>query len=107
MLTRAKRFSITILVIAEMAGMILWFATAAILPDMTQEVAISEVRQPELWPCFLFGVPAIVHDGCAKPRNFRPWTLYQPIAHLAHLPRISIVVFDARNPFVSDQPSRR
>ena len=45
MLTHSKSFSITILVIAEMAGMILWFSTAAVLPDMTREVAVSEARQ--------------------------------------------------------------
>jgi len=45
MLNSSKNFSITILVIAEMAGMILWFTTAAVLPDMAREGMISEARQ--------------------------------------------------------------
>lgn len=43
--TLSKSKSIGLLIIAEMAGMILWFTTAAILPDMVRETPISEARQ--------------------------------------------------------------
>ena len=41
----AKRRSISLLVLAEMAGMSLWFTSAAVLPDMVREGAIAPVRQ--------------------------------------------------------------
>jgi MFS family permease len=40
--------SLTLLMLAEVAGMSLWFMSAAILPDLTREFAISEVRQAAL-----------------------------------------------------------
>lgn len=40
-----KRASITILVLAELAGMSLWFTSAAVLPDMVREGAIPPFRQ--------------------------------------------------------------
>jgi hypothetical protein len=41
----SKAISISILVIAEMAGMSLWFASAAVLPDLAREGSISTNRQ--------------------------------------------------------------
>ena len=41
----SKNLSVSLLVIAEMAGMSLWFASAAVLPDMAREAAISPDRQ--------------------------------------------------------------
>ncbi len=41
----SKRASIAVLVLAEMAGMSLWFTSAAVLPDMVREGAIAPVRQ--------------------------------------------------------------
>jgi hypothetical protein len=41
----SKRRSIFLLVLAEMAGMSLWFTSAAVLPDMVREGAIDPVRQ--------------------------------------------------------------
>ncbi len=43
-----KARSITLLLIAEVAGMSLWFVSAAILPEMIQESAISPSRQAAL-----------------------------------------------------------
>ena len=45
MATPSKRLSILLLVLAEMAGMNLWFAAAAVLPDMVREGAIAAGRQ--------------------------------------------------------------
>ena len=44
-MTSSKPVSIAFLVLAEMAAMSPWFASAAVLPDMVREVAIPEVRQ--------------------------------------------------------------
>ena len=44
----SKRASIILLVLAEIAGMSLWFASAAILPDMVRESGIDAVRQAML-----------------------------------------------------------
>jgi len=41
----SKALSVSLLVFAEMAGMSLWFASAAVLPDMAREGAISADRQ--------------------------------------------------------------
>jgi len=41
----SKRASVTVLVLAEMAGMSLWFTSAAVLPDMVREGAIAPMRQ--------------------------------------------------------------
>ncbi|HSG94988.1 MAG TPA: MFS transporter, partial [Afifellaceae bacterium] len=41
----AKTKSITLLVLAEIAVMSLWFASAAVLPDMAREGGISTTRQ--------------------------------------------------------------
>ncbi|MES0810094.1 MFS transporter [Roseibium sp. SCPC15] len=40
--------SLTLLMLAEIAGMSLWFMSAAILPDLTREFDISEFRQAAL-----------------------------------------------------------
>ena len=44
-MSASKRRSITLLVLAEMAGMSLWFTSAAVLPDMVAEGAITPTRQ--------------------------------------------------------------
>ncbi|WP_420412379.1 MFS transporter [Roseibium sp.] len=44
----AKWRSLGFLMIAEIAGMSLWFMSAAILPDLTREIQISEFRQAAL-----------------------------------------------------------
>jgi MFS family permease len=44
----SKPVSITLLVLAEIAGMSLWFASAAILPDMVRESGIDAMRQAML-----------------------------------------------------------
>ncbi len=69
MQTRSKRRSITLLVIAEMAGMSLWFTSAAVLPDMLREGAISPVAQALLSTAvqagFVVGAIAVAVSGIA------------------------------------------
>ncbi len=43
-----KARSLTFLLIASAAGMSLWFMTAAVLPDLVQELGLSEARQTAL-----------------------------------------------------------
>ncbi len=45
MTATSKRASISLLVTAEMAGMSLWFTSAAVLPDMVRDGAIPPTRQ--------------------------------------------------------------
>ena len=65
----AKTRSVAILVIAELAGMSLWFATAAILPDIIRESAIDTVRQALLSSAvqagFVIGALVIAITGIA------------------------------------------
>ena len=44
----SKFWSVSLLLIAEVAAMSLWFVSAAVLPDMTREVALSPFRQAAL-----------------------------------------------------------
>ncbi len=47
-MTSPKFRSISLLLIAEVAGMSLWFVSAAVLPDMVREVEVSAFRQAAL-----------------------------------------------------------
>ena len=47
-MTKAKITALLLLVMAEIAVMSLWFTSAAVLPDMMTETAISSVRQAAL-----------------------------------------------------------
>ena len=43
-----KRVSLILLLIAQVAGMSLWFITAAVLPDLVEEAQLSAFRQAAL-----------------------------------------------------------
>lgn len=65
----SKRRSITLLVLAEMAGMSLWFTSAAVLPDMVHEGDIEPARQALLSTAvqagFVAGALAVAISGIA------------------------------------------
>lgn len=65
----SKRGSILLLVLAEMAGMSLWFTSAAVLPDMVREGAIDPTRQALLstgvQAGFVVGALAVSISGVA------------------------------------------
>jgi MFS family permease len=67
--TSSKTTAITLLVLAEIAGMSLWFASAAILPDMARESGIDAVRQALLSSGvqlgFVVGALAVAASGLA------------------------------------------
>lgn len=68
-MTPSKRFSISILVVVEMAAMSLWFTSAAVLPDMVREAAITPGRQALLSSAvqagFVIGALAVSISGVA------------------------------------------
>ncbi|MCP4384998.1 MAG: MFS transporter [Hyphomicrobiales bacterium] len=68
-MTSSKRFSISVLLVAEMAAMSLWFASAAVLPDMVREAAITPTRQALLSSAvqagFVVGALAVSISGIA------------------------------------------
>ena len=65
----SKSTSITLLVLAEIAGMSLWFSSAAILPDMVRESGIDAARQAMLSSGvqlgFVAGALAVAASGLA------------------------------------------
>jgi MFS family permease len=69
-----KLRAITMLLLAEVAGMSLWFVSAAVLPEMTREAAISPLRQALLSSAvqggFVIGALAFAASGL--PDRFDP-----------------------------------
>ncbi len=74
----SKVLSILVLVVAELSGMSLWFTSAAILPDMVREAAVSPMRQALLssgvQAGFVLGALAFSISGV--PDRFDPRTVF-------------------------------
>jgi MFS family permease len=85
--SNSKPTSITLLVLAEIAGMSLWFASAAILPDMVRESAIGAARQAMLSSGvqlgFVAGALVVAASGLAD--RFDPRRVFALSAVLAAL----------------------
>ena len=68
-MARGKARSITVLILAEMLGMSIWFTSAAILPDMARETEIGTFTQALLSSAvqagFVFGALVIAISGLA------------------------------------------
>ena len=83
----SKSTSITLLVLAEIAGMSLWFASAAILPDMVRESGIDAVRQAMLSSGvqlgFVIGALSVAASGLAD--RFDPRRVFALCGVLAAL----------------------
>ena len=81
----SKSFSIGVLALAEMAGMSLWFTSAAILPDIVREAPVSESRQALLSSAvqagFVVGALAVSISGIAD--RLDPRRLFSASAILA------------------------
>ena len=73
-----KLRSITLLMLAEVAAMSLWFVSAAVLPDMLREVTISPVRQAALSSGVQAGfvVGALGSAGLGLADRFDPRRLF-------------------------------
>ncbi|HNB29247.1 MAG TPA: MFS transporter, partial [Alphaproteobacteria bacterium] len=88
-----KLRSITLLTLAEVAGMSLWFATAAALPDMVREAGISAARQAMLssgvQAGFVFGALTVAASGLAD--RFDPRRVFAVCAILAALANLALL----------------
>ncbi len=94
MRSSSKATSITLLVLAEIAGMSLWFASAAILPDMVRESGIDAVRQALLSSGvqlgFVAGALAVAASGLAD--RFDPRRVFALSAMLAALCNLALLI---------------
>jgi MFS family permease len=90
----SKLVSITLLVLAEMAGMSLWFASAAVLPDMAREGAIAAGRQALLssgvQAGFVVGALVVSISGIAD--RLDPRRVFAASAVIAALANAAILV---------------
>jgi MFS family permease len=90
----SKLRSITLLTLAEVAGMSLWFATAAALPDMVREAAISPARQALMSSGvqlgFVIGALSVAASGLAD--RFDPRRVFSLCAILAALANLALLV---------------
>jgi MFS family permease len=90
----SKLISITLLVLAEIAGMSLWFASAAILPDMVRESGIDPVRQAMLSSGvqlgFVAGALAVAASGLAD--RFDPRRVFALTGVLAALCNAALLI---------------
>ncbi|MEP4033553.1 MFS transporter [Roseibium polysiphoniae] len=90
----AKPVSLALLMLAEIAGMSLWFMSAAILPDMVAETAISEFRQAALSSAVQAGfvVGAVASAVSGLPDRMDPRRLFALCAISAALANASLLV---------------
>jgi MFS family permease len=90
---RSKLRSITLLTLAEVAAMSLWFATAAALPDMVREAAISPARQALLssgvQAGFVVGALTVAASGLAD--RFDPRRVFALCAILAAIASLALL----------------
>ena len=93
-LLSSKSASITLLVLAEIAGMSLWFASAAILPDMVRESGIDAMRQAMLSSGvqlgFVAGALAVAASGLAD--RFDPRRVFALCGVLAALCNAALLI---------------
>ncbi len=89
----SKLRSIALLTLAEVAGMSLWFATAAALPDMVREAGISAARQAMLssgvQAGFVVGALTVAASGLAD--RFDPRRVFAVCAILAALANLALL----------------
>jgi MFS family permease len=92
--SHSKPISITLLALAEIAGMSLWFASAAILPDMVRESGIDAVRQAMLSSGvqlgFVAGALAVAASGLAD--RFDPRRVFATCGVLAALCNAALLI---------------
>jgi MFS family permease len=90
----SKLVSVALLVLAEMAGMSLWFASAAVLPDMVREGAIPAARQALLssgvQAGFVVGALIVSISGIAD--RLDPRRVFAASAVIAALANAAILV---------------
>lgn len=86
--------SLSLLLLAEVAGMSLWFVSSAILPDMIREAEMSALRQAALssgvQAGFVAGALVVAFSGLAD--RFDPRRIFAASAVLAGLFNLSLVM---------------
>lgn len=91
----SKIRSLSLLLLAEIAAMSLWFVSSAILPDMIQEADISSARQAALssgvQAGFVVGALCVSFFGLAD--RYDPRRLFAICAILAGLSNITLILF--------------
>ena len=89
----SKTASVLLLVLAEMAGMSLWFVSAAILPDMVREAGVSATRQALLSSSvqagFVLGALVVSISGIAD--RLDPRRVFAASAFLAAAVNLSLL----------------
>lgn len=95
-LLNTKLWSVSVLVMAEMAGMSLWFVSAAILPDIVREAQIGTARQALLSSAvqagFVIGALVISISGLAD--RLDPRRVFAACALLAATANAAILAVD-------------
>ena len=88
--------SLSLLMVAEIAGMSLWFMSAAILPDLTREFVISDVAQAALSSAVQIGFVcgAVVSALFGLADRFDPRRVFAICAVLAAFFNLSLLVFE-------------
>lgn len=86
--------SITVLMLAEVAAMSLWFVSAAVLPDMLRETALSHARQAALSSGVQFGfvVGALGSSVLGLADRFDPRRVFAASAIAAALVNAALLV---------------
>ena len=92
----AKWYSITLLLIAEVAGMSLWFTTSAILPDLIAETSLTPFRQAALSSAVQAGfvIGALISAILGLPDRFDPRRIFALSAISAGLFNASLLTID-------------
>ncbi len=88
--------SLTLLLIAEVAGMGLWFITAAVLPDLVRETALSPFRQAALSSAVQAGfvAGALLSAFLGVADRFDPRRVFAIAAVSAGLVNASLLIVD-------------
>jgi MFS family permease len=89
--------SLTLLLIAQVAGMSLWFITAAVLPDLTREMVLSPFRQAALSSGVQAGfvVGALFSAILGLPDRFDPRKVFAISAISAGAINAGLLIVDA------------
>ena len=95
-LSSYKARSISLLLVAEVAAMSLWFVSAAILPDMLREVEISTFRQAALSSSVQIGfvIGALLSAFLGLPDRFDPRRVFMISAITAGAANATLLYFE-------------
>ena len=95
-----KLRSVCFLLLAEVAAMSLWFVSAAILPEMTKQVALTSFQQSALSSGVQAGfvIGALLLAIIGLPDRIDPRIVFAASAGMAGLVNLSLLVVDPASP---------